>query len=365
MQYTLKRIWYLLCRMDTASILIATVLLLAMLGSCFPQQLTAIESSPENQARWENDISARYGGLTDILISLGAFQFFHTPYFMATLFLLGIATLLCTLNRWRATWRLVFHREVLCPDSMFDVARQTANLTFPTIPDLPGFVREVLEHHGFRVRSVKAGDSLYLRADRNRLAPLATLATHLGLMLLLLGAILSGLFGWRRIIQVGTSTSAQLLAGKGTELRYEGLEIERYADGSVENYRVKVALSNPNQPPQSSGIRVNQPLKYEQVSIYLQDFKSTQTGESITLLEVYDPGYWLVILSGFILLVGMTVSFNFPHCCVFARIEAGSDLHLAGRAKKQAVDFDREFAALVEDLQRQVSPATEGEKRAA
>jgi hypothetical protein len=48
------------------------------------------------------------------------------------------------------------------------------------------------------------------------------------------------------------------------------------------------------------------------------------------------------------------VSFNFPHCCVRARIEPGGALRLAGRAERRAYGFEREFGMLVEELKQAV-----------
>jgi hypothetical protein len=74
----------------------------------------------------------------------------------------------------------------------------------------------------------------------------------------------------------------------------------------------------------------------------------------VTLLVVRDPGYGLVVTSGLLLLLGLTVSFNFPHCWVHARIEPQGTLRLAGRADRRACDFGRGFASLVEQIGRAV-----------
>ena len=99
-------------------------------------------------------------------------------------------------------------------------------------------------------------------------------------------------------------------------------------------------------------IRLNQPLKHRGVSVYLQSFEPREKGEAVTLLAVYDPGYSLAVLGGLLLLVGMTLSFNLPHCCIFARLDPEGTLHLAGYAGRRAYGFDREFSALVESLGR-------------
>ena len=101
-------------------------------------------------------------------------------------------------------------------------------------------------------------------------------------------------------------------------------------------------------------IRVNEPLNYRGVQLLLQAYAETPDGTSVTLLAVRDPGYGPVVLAGFLLLLGMTVTFNLPHCRVHARIEPQGTVRLAGRAGRRAHGFGREFTALVKEIRRAV-----------
>ena len=68
-----KRVWRFLAQTNVAAALIAVVLLLAVLGSCFPQLSSSVAADPERLARWEAAVRARYGALTDLLTASGAF----------------------------------------------------------------------------------------------------------------------------------------------------------------------------------------------------------------------------------------------------------------------------------------------------
>ena len=127
----LKRAWRLLARTNVAAVLIAVVLLLAVLGSFFPQLPSSVAADPERLAPWEAAVRARYGTLTDFLSASGAFRCFRSPLFLVPVTLLALATLVCTLNRWRGVWRRVFHQPVRCSDIALDTAPHTARLTIP------------------------------------------------------------------------------------------------------------------------------------------------------------------------------------------------------------------------------------------
>ena len=219
----LKRVYRLVARKDVAAVLILVALLLAALGSCFPQLPPPVAADPGRLARWETVVRARYGALTDLLAASGAFRWFRSPLFLAVLALLAVATLVCTLDRWRGLWRRAFYQPVRCSDVALDRAPHTARLSAPpeATPErrdlrarttgvvttdrvLGGMLRESLERRGFRVRTAEVVTAdrvlVYLRGDRNRLAPLATLVTHLAVLLLLLGVALSSGYGWREEI---------------------------------------------------------------------------------------------------------------------------------------------------------------------
>ncbi len=357
------RVWRFLARVDVAAVFIVAVLLLAALGSCFPQLSSSVANDPERLAHWEAVTRARYGALTNVLGASGAFQWFRSPIFLVSLALLATATLVCTLNRWRGVWRRLFRRPVRCSDAVLDAAPHTARLTAPPEVALPCVVRECLERRDFCVRSETIESIVHLRGDRNRLAPLATLVTHLAVLLLLLGMVLSSGYGWREEIVIGPGETASIEHRGQLTLRDEGFAITRYVDGSVAGYTARVAVIAEDQEVARGSIRINEPLAYGGVGLHLQAYTEARNGYSVTLLAVHDPGYGLVITAGFLLLLGLTVSFNFPHCRIHARIEPeaqsqrgphrghyGGTLRLAGRAGRRAWDFEREFAALAEEI---------------
>jgi len=179
-------------------------------------------------------------------------------------------------------------------------------------------------------------------------------------LLLLLGAALSSGHGWREELTIEPDEMAEVGHGSGLVLRNEGFNIAHHLDGSVASYEAEVTIAEGGQEVTHGRVRVNEPLSYGPVRLYLQAYAETSDGYSVTLLAVHDPGYGVVIAAGFLLLLGLTVSFNFPHCCVHARIEPEGTLCLAGQADRRAWDFGREFEALVEEIRRTVEDEREG-----
>jgi cytochrome c biogenesis protein ResB len=372
----LKRVWRFLVRTDVAAVLIFVVLLVTALGSCFPQVSPATVTDASRWARWETDLRARYGALTDLLAAGGAFRWFQSPSFLIPFVLLIVITLACTLDRWQRVWRRAFRQPVHCTDLVFDAAPYSASLTaLGTTPlySTPSYstpsssilltqiTRETLEQHGFRVRSEIADDSgrsnatVHLRGDRNRLAPLATLLNHLAVLLLLLGAVLSSGYGWHEELTLAPGATVAVGHGSDLSLRNERFTIARYPDDSAASYDAEVTVIQGGKEIDHHSAQVNKPLTFDGIAIYLQSYKETEGSLSVTLLAVHDPGYDLVIAAGFLLLLGLVVIFYFPHCAIHAQIRPEGTLRLAGEIERQAFDFDHEFAALVKEIELRCS----------
>ncbi len=343
--------WHFLARVDVAAAFLFLVLILAALGSCFPQLPATIAADAERLAAWENEVETRYGSLTPFLKAIDAFQWFRSPTFRLSAALMALSTLACTLNRWRRVWRTALHRPVQRSDKFFDNAPHTAELSRAAEDDWTDGVRDALKQRGFRVCSESGGGVNHLRGDRYGWAHVATLITHLAALLLLAGVALSGAASWREEIEVAPDETVNIGHGTGLAVRSENFTMTHYADGSVAGYEADVAVLDELEEDTAQGsIRLNQPLIYENVGLYLQSYAEAGNDYRLTLLAVHDPGFVPVILAATLMFLGLTVSFNFPPCCVHARIEPDGMLHLAGRSTRRAWDFEREFAALVEEV---------------
>ena len=359
-QNFLKRTWNFLVRVDVASVLIVALLLLAVVGSCFPQRPPEVITNPASMAHWEAGILDRYGPLAKTLTSLGVFRFSETPVFIACLALLGMITLFCLLDRWQAIWRKAFQKEVQRPEVVFQAAPYTACLTIPPGNNFSQTLQENLGQRGFRLKFEHTNDTTHFRADRYRLSVLATLVSHLGLVLLLAGAIISGVFSWREVVTLPPGEPVAIDHRRNINLENEGFTIEHYPNGSASGYEANIKIRDSNLEESQGRIRINEPLTYAGVSFYLQGFTRTEAGDTITLLAEHDPGYTPIILAGFLLLLGISVTFNFPYSVIYGRIELGSQLRLAGSAERWASDFETEFDTLVERFQQRLGQSPGG-----
>ena len=354
----LRRFWNFTARLDVASTLIVILLLLTLVGSFFPQRQLEIQVEVERLAQWQAGLRDRFGSLADFLLRAGIFYFFQSPVYIISIVLLGLITLLCTLFRWKAVWRSAFQRGTLQLDEAFAALPLKGRVIIANPERLADLLKKSLKKRGFRVQIEQTEQNFYLRAERNKLAFLGTLVTHLGVVLLLAGALLSGWLGWREEVIVSADHPARLLRLDNVEVGLEAFDIQRYPDGRPADYVARVILRNGMQVLGGGSLRLNQPLAYGNVNIYLLGFEQQDAGTRLSLLVRRDPGYGLVVVAGFLLLIGMAVTFNFPHSCLRGWLDRGGILWLAGSGDRRAYAFESEFTEWVAELkQDRASPS--------
>jgi cytochrome c biogenesis protein ResB len=346
----LKQLWRFIVRMDVVSILIVLLLGLAAIGTCFPQLPASSETDSTSISLWQEQARLRYGAFSDFLTSIGVFHFYRSRLFILSLVILAISTLICTLDRWKSVWRRTFHHEIGCSDATFQTAPYSAIVTGKKDKDLSRILQKHLVEHGFRIHTKTDDDSLHLRGDRYRIALLSSLVSHLGVILLLLGILLSTAFSWREEIILEPNEISDFPHRPGITVRPAGFFIERYPDNSAADYEARIVITNEVGQIVHANVRPNKPLKYQGVQLILTGYIGLQDDYRIIFQAVHDPGFGATTIAGFLLLLAVTISFNFPHSCIHARREPDGRLLIAGRAERRAYSFEREFSNIVEDL---------------
>ncbi|MGC8879315.1 MAG: cytochrome c biogenesis protein ResB [Anaerolineae bacterium] len=339
----MRRLWAFSARLDVTAGLLFVLVLVSIIGSTIPQLPPEMAADPQRLAAWEAALRAKHGPWADFLIASGAVQFFRTWLFLLPWGLLLLFTVLCMLHRWRAIWHSVKGGPVHCTPALLNEAPYSAS-----IPDTSRatweILRQTLEWEGYRVRVEMDDAAWFLRAERHRLARLATLITHLSVIVMLVGVLLSLQLSWREELVIPVGSSA-VVRHAGIPVHNVAFDIVRYPDGSVASYELLVRVQEV-----PARIRVNEPLVYQGIGFYLSGYEQTQDRAAIVLQATYNPGYAPLVIAGFMMLIGMTITFNLPSSRIQACQMADGVLHLGGWADRRAYGFARTFEALVQDL---------------
>jgi cytochrome c biogenesis protein len=210
-------------------------------------------------------IHARYDGLIGpdgvaLLERLQVFRVFSSWWFSAGLVVLLISIVACTLNRMPRLWRQVRDVRVVQPEPFFD----------PMLPDRVAIggldadaVRTVLRRHRFRVREAQADGIAYIYGDRHQYTKLATLFTHLGLILFLVAAAVTSRFGFEAplVVAAGETSTVQPIGTPGLlVVKNLGFEAPIGPDGGFADFTTDLAVFQDGRQIARKTIRVNDPL---------------------------------------------------------------------------------------------------------
>ena len=196
-----------------------------------------------------------------IMERLGIFAIFESAWFSLALLVLVISIVVCTLDRTPRLWRGVRDVRVAQPEPYFDPRLpDRAAMTGVTAADLPMVVRR----HGFRVREERTDDGvLYVYGDRHQYTKMATLFTHLGLILFLVAAAVTARFGDEQglIVPEGESLTVQPIGTPGLLLvKNFGFEAPGFETGIPDDFTTDLAVYRDGQEIARKTIRVNDPL---------------------------------------------------------------------------------------------------------
>lgn len=226
----------------------------------------AFRSASDYAAAME-ELHIRYDALlgaaaVDLLERLGAFAVFRSPWFSLGLLVLVISIVVCTLDRTPRLWRGVSDARVVQPEPYFDPRLpDRAAMTGVAPADLVGVVRR----RGFRVRQATEADgTLHVYGDRHQYTKMATLLTHLGLILFLAAAAVTSAFGDEQglVVPEGEALTVQPIGTPGLLLvKNLAFEAPGFAEtGQASDFTTDLAVYRDGQEIARKTIRVNDPL---------------------------------------------------------------------------------------------------------
>ena len=259
-------VWGLLTSVDFAVLQIIVIVLMAVVGIVLRQLPGFAFRSPTDYANELDKLHVIYDatlgvGVVDALDRLQAFHIFSSVWFSVALVVLIISITACTIDRLPRLWHAGADIRVVQPEAYFD----------PRLPDralMAGVdaatVAKVLKRHRFSVREEVVDGVAFLYGDRNRWTKMATLLTHIGLVLFLVAAAVTSRLGDEQglVVAEGDALTVQPIGTPGLLLvRNLGFEAPGFETGHPTDFTTHLAVYQNGQQIADKVIRVNDPLE--------------------------------------------------------------------------------------------------------
>ncbi|MCH7998593.1 MAG: cytochrome c biogenesis protein ResB [Chloroflexi bacterium] len=185
--------WQLLISVRWAIGLIAFLALAGLLGVIVPQVPANVRGDALAEVQWLAVQEGRFGFLTDPMNRLGFFEVFHARWFIYALGLLAVSLAVWVVSYFPSIWRAITRPRKRVNDAYFASARHRFDYATPAAGS---GLESVLRRQRYTVERYQEGDTTYLFADRFQFAQLATFATHVAVVVLLAGGLVSWFSGF-------------------------------------------------------------------------------------------------------------------------------------------------------------------------
>lgn len=192
----LRTVWDLLTNVKFALFLVGLALGAGLIGVVIPQVPGPMRGNPAARSAWMGLREETYGPLTGTMDALGLFDVFHSAWFNGLWVLIIVAVTVCTVSRFRPTWRAVQRPQLTVADGYFERAHHRTSFTHeggaPAVEALLRKRRYAVKH------AAERDGATYLFADRFGWSQYGTFLSHLALLMLLVGALLTTMAGFDR-----------------------------------------------------------------------------------------------------------------------------------------------------------------------
>ena len=256
----------------------------SIIGTLFPQGLT-----PE-------EVVHRFRpAIAWMINTFGLADLYRTGWFRALLLLLCANLVVCSLQRLPKTLKLLRHKEEhldpaklgkfsMCKELPFRFAWQQAE----------PIVAEVLSERFRSVEKLVETEAYAAVAEKGRSSALMVYLVHLSVLVILLGALLGSIFGFKGFMNLSEGeSSAEVVLYQGDqvetlpfEVRCDKFSVSFYENGMPREYRSDLAVVEKGKDVYRRSIVVNDPMTYDGVTFYQASYGTTLKQAQVQLTDL-------------------------------------------------------------------------------
>ena len=324
-------LWRLLASAQFAITVILFLAVAGFLAVVLPQIPPAIQGSPAAVDTWLESHRANFGFMTEPMHRAGLFTVVRSWWFIAVLGITAVAIGIYVIDRFLDIWRNVTKPREQLPDSFFGRAANRVAFVAPDVDAAPIEQRleALLSARRYKVRRAVEGETTYLFADRFAWAQLGTFASHLALVLFLVGGLVSQLGGFTSAMLIAEGTTSPVFAvSHPDQMQIEVIDaVGLFSEGGTPtDYRTELVIYQGGEEVARGFTTVNDPISYngyrfhqsgyvgEGVALRISDVETGNTTYSEVLaLSELSPGPHIVVRdrAGVVLLDDVIVPTDF------------------------------------------------------
>jgi cytochrome c biogenesis protein len=255
----------------------------SVVGTLMPQGLS------------EADLQRHYGQRAIWFITtFGLNDLYHTGWFRFLLLFLCANLVVCTMERLPKTLK-VFRRseEQVDPQKLakFSLNCQFAS-NLPRDETEARLISIISEEFG-TLHRLDGADHLAGVAEKGRWSPLMVYVVHLSVLLVLCGALVGSIFGFKGFMNIleGEAVSEVMLDGSNRvlnlpfQVRCDKFDVSYYDNGMPREFRSDLTLIRDGKEVLKQELRVNDPLTYDGITFYQASYGARLKDAEVELTD--------------------------------------------------------------------------------
>lgn len=219
---------------------------------------------------------------------------YHSPWFQFLLLLLTVNLVVCSLERLPKTIKLIQYREErLNPDKLAKFSYSRQLLSKLPWEETLSRTTDLISKEFASLHRLDDQGSFSAMAEKGRWSRLMVYLVHLSVLLILSGALMGSLFGFKGFMQIAEGEAAdevQLIKDRQVlnlpfQVRCDDFDVSFYDTGAPKEFRSDLTILANGKEALKQSIWVNDPLTYEGVTFYQASYGATLKRTDVELKD--------------------------------------------------------------------------------
>ncbi len=287
----MKKLYDFFSSVKLAIFLLLILATTSIIGTVIEQQKDPVEYLKE------------YGETTyKIFKFLGFTDVYHSWWYVLLLFLLAVNLIVCSIKRLPRIWKIAKEPKKILPEGQEKNLKAYHSITFlAPFEEVKNSLLEAFGRVRYKVELVKEEKGkAYIFADKNVFARFGVYVVHLGVLIVLIGGLITAIWGYRGYMNLAEGSVSNLVSffteGKIIELPFyvkcNKFRIDFYPSGMPKAYISDLSIIENGKEVARKQIKVNDPLEYKGIYFYQasygqgEAFVQLKKGDSITTVAV-------------------------------------------------------------------------------
>lgn len=294
------------------------------------------------------------GSIAGTLIEQELSDVYHSWWFSGLLVLLAINLAVCLSKRVRAIWRA--YSSIDCDFTHNLVLNFKHHTLIPFQGDMEDARRKVessLKSRKYKFWLKKNHGCISMFATKGAIGRLGPLISHVSIFLILIGAAISGVVGFRSFLPLYEGVPVSIPQGNFSII-LDKFWIDYYENGKVKDYFSTLTIIDNGKSVLKKTIQVNSPLHYKGIWFYQDGNADANASHQYSGLQMAkDPGVNIVWVGSGLLMAGLFISFFIFHRRLWISIEPSEEstlIYIGGISNKDTPGFEKEMDRIIKSL---------------